>query len=142
MFTHKETKILAFAPEKLFALVSDVARYPDFLPWVAHARVYNVEESSFLADLTMGHHWFSDTYTSHVTFKAYKWVHAQHVKGPFKHLTTDWIFKEALGGGTCVDFSITFELQSLVFQTLLESFFAHACQEILTAFEERARVLS
>ena len=32
---HSETKHLPYSPEQLFALVADVGRYDEFLPWVA-----------------------------------------------------------------------------------------------------------
>ncbi|MBA3837065.1 MAG: ubiquinone-binding protein, partial [Zymomonas sp.] len=31
---HSETRYLPYTPEQMFAMVADVARYPEFLPWV------------------------------------------------------------------------------------------------------------
>jgi coenzyme Q-binding protein COQ10 len=30
---HRETRILPYTPEQVYALVADVERYPEFLPW-------------------------------------------------------------------------------------------------------------
>src|SRR3546814_11774158 len=39
---HSETRHLPYSPEQMFDLVSDVKRYPEFLPWVTAVRVrYN-----------------------------------------------------------------------------------------------------
>src|SRR5437764_1292959 len=39
MPTHAEQRLLPYTPEQLFALVADVERYPEFLPWCVGARV-------------------------------------------------------------------------------------------------------
>jgi len=39
MPTHAEQRILPYTPEQLFALVADVERYPEFLPWCVGARI-------------------------------------------------------------------------------------------------------
>ena len=39
MPTHAERRFLPYAPEKLYALVADVQRYPEFLPWCVGARI-------------------------------------------------------------------------------------------------------
>src|SRR3546814_14459640 len=36
---HSETRHLPYSPEQMFDLVSDVKRYPEFLPWVTAVRV-------------------------------------------------------------------------------------------------------
>ena len=38
--THKD---VPWSPDQMYALVSDVARYPEFLPWCAGARIRKTE---------------------------------------------------------------------------------------------------
>ena len=33
MPTHAEERVFPYTPEQLFALVADIERYPEFLPW-------------------------------------------------------------------------------------------------------------
>lgn len=33
MTTHSETRILPYSAEEMYALIADVERYPEFLPW-------------------------------------------------------------------------------------------------------------
>ena len=42
MPSHSETRRLHYTADQMYALVADVARYPQFLPWTAAARVRNV----------------------------------------------------------------------------------------------------
>jgi coenzyme Q-binding protein COQ10 len=156
MFEHKETKVLPYTKEQLFNIVIDVARYPEFLPWTSHARVYDVTQTSMMADLGIGYKWLSDSYTSKITFDPFDTIRVEHIKGPFNYLLTEWAFKTSDDGTseahpndlahtkkplTRVDFSIRFDLSSGLFQSMLESYFSHACAKILTAFEVRAKDL-
>ena len=49
MAVHRVTKILPYTPDELFMLVSDVARYPDFVPWINSMRTWGgkVDEAKF-----------------------------------------------------------------------------------------------
>ncbi|MEC8205875.1 MAG: SRPBCC family protein, partial [Pseudomonadota bacterium] len=39
MTVHAETRVIPHRPEELYALVADVRRYPEFLPWCMAARI-------------------------------------------------------------------------------------------------------
>ena len=47
---HKSVLIWYSAAE-MYALVTDVARYPEFLPWCSHARVLSETESGMTAEV-------------------------------------------------------------------------------------------
>ena len=36
---HSETRTLPYTAQQMYDLVADVARYPEFLPWTAAARI-------------------------------------------------------------------------------------------------------
>ena len=39
MPSHSETRSLPYSADQMFDLVADVAKYPEFLPWCAAARI-------------------------------------------------------------------------------------------------------
>ena len=39
MTVHAETRVIPHRPDELYALVADVRRYPEFLPWCMAARI-------------------------------------------------------------------------------------------------------
>ena len=39
---YREKKILNYKPEQLFDLVSDIKKYPEFLPWCLGSRVKQI----------------------------------------------------------------------------------------------------
>ena len=39
MPTHAEKRVVPYSADEMYALIADVARYPEFLPWCAAARI-------------------------------------------------------------------------------------------------------
>jgi len=139
---HSEKRTLLYPPEILYAIVADVGRYPEFLPWVLEADIIKKTDQGFLADLTVGYKFFQDTYRSEVILTPNKRVEIRYIKGPFKHLENHWIFSPNASNGVAVEFFINFEFESSFFQTMIRSVFTDAIKKMITAFEERARILS
>ncbi len=138
-----EFRELPFSAAKIYDLVSDVAAYPDFLPWTQQARIRNVQDDGFDADLVLGFQFIRETFTSRVTLSpAEFWVHAEGVgAGPFKVLINDWRIVPH-GDARCgVNFRVTFEIRNFALRRLLEPLYAQAQRQIVSAFEARAHAL-
>ncbi len=136
-----ETKILPHRAEDLFNLVLDVEKYPEFLPWATKSRVYRRDETSFLADLTIRYKLLNESYTSRITFERPQKIHVEYVDGPFKWMTTDWKFDPVDDYKTLVDFQIDFAVNSSLLAPIFDTFFHEASRRLLSAFEERAKVV-
>ena len=140
MIKYHNAKKLGYSQTDLFDLVLDIASYPQFLPWVHAAKVMDKDgkTSPFLADLSIGYHLFHETYTSRVSFERPHWIKAEHVQGPFKHMTTVWHFLDA-SPYTDIQFSIECAFDSFILQKLLENVIREAATNIIDAFEMRAQ---
>src|ERR1043166_7802164 len=66
MPTHAEQRGLPYTPEQLFALVADIERYPEFLPWYVGARIRERQPNLIIADLIIGFRMFRERFTSRV----------------------------------------------------------------------------
>ena len=51
MTIHSEKKIINHKPEDLFDLVTDVRRYPEFIPWCLASRIRSETEKEIIAEL-------------------------------------------------------------------------------------------
>lgn len=138
---HSETRHLPYAPELLFDLVADVARYGEFLPWVAAVRVKSDSESEMVADLVVGFKGLHETFTSRVRKHKPDQICVDYVDGPLKYLRNEWAFRADGKGGSLVDFSVDFAFRSTLFEALAGQMFERAFRKMTTAFEERARAL-
>ncbi len=138
---HNETRALPYSPEQMFDLVADVARYPEFLPWVSAIRVRSGNETDMVADMIVGFKGLRETFTSRVTKQRPDHVHVDYVDGPLKHLSNDWRFRPDGAGGVLIDFEVDFAFKNRLFEMLAGQMFDAALRKMIGAFEARAAVL-
>ncbi|TAN78891.1 MAG: type II toxin-antitoxin system RatA family toxin [Magnetospirillum sp.] len=141
MPTHAEQRVLPYTQEQLFALVADVERYPDFLPWCVASRIRRRDGDVFFADLVIGFKMVRERFTSKVTLTRPDRVDVTYTEGPFHHLNNHWVFRPLPDGGTEIDFYVDFEFRSKLLQTLIGALFNEAVKMMVSAFEKRARQL-
>lgn len=137
---HNETRRLPYTPEQMFDLVADVARYPEFLPWVSAIRVRSNTDTQVVADMIVGFKGLRETFTSKVDKDRPNRIHVEYLDGPLKYLRNDWIFRPD-ANGCAVDFTVDFAFKNRVFEMLAGQVFGSALRKMIGAFEDRAAVL-
>ncbi len=141
MPTHGERRVLPYSPEQLYALVADVARYPEFLPWCIAARVRQREDKLLIADLVIGFRMIRERFTSRVRLdEEGRRIDVAYIDGPFRYLNNHWVF-EPHPDGCLIDFYVDFEFRSKILQKLMEVLFHEAVRRMVATFEARARAL-
>ena len=141
MTVHAEKRVIPHRPEDLYALVADVRRYPEFLPWCLAARIRQADERALSADLIIGFRMFRERFTSHVELDPGNLeIEVKYAEGPFKYLTNTWRFLPHEDGCE-IDFHVDFELNSRLLQSVIETLFTDAVRRMVQAFETRADAL-
>lgn len=141
MPTHAEQRILPHAPERLFALVADVERYPEFLPWCQAIRVRERGQDMLVADMVIGYKVFRERLTSRVDLEFPTRIDVAYFQGPLAYLNNHWIF-EPHGKDHCrIDFYVDFEFRSRLIQKAMGLVFNEAVRRMVAAFEARAKAL-
>jgi coenzyme Q-binding protein COQ10 len=138
---HNETRALPYSAEQMYNLVVDVARYAEFLPWVAGVRVRSDSEAEMIADLIVGFKAIKETFTSRVEKVRYSQVTVDYIDGPLKFLHNEWTFCDSENGGCIVTFKVDFEFKSKIFEALAGQVFDRALVKMTDAFVTRAGVL-
>ena len=147
MAVHRVTRILPYTPDQLFTLVSDVARYPDFVPWINSMRTWGgkVDEAgvdTVDAEAGVGFSFLRERFATRVrSDPAARTVEVRLISGPFRKLANDWVFKSH-PGGTEIEFSIDFEFKSMLLTAMLNANFERAVSKLIGCFEARAEKLS
>ncbi|TDK44971.1 type II toxin-antitoxin system RatA family toxin [Antarcticimicrobium luteum] len=146
MPTHSETRHLPYSAREMYDLVADVARYPEFLPWTAAARIRSrtpIADGGEVmeADLVISFKVFRERFGSRVTL----WpdegrIDTEYLDGPFRYMRSQWRFADN-GEGCEISFFVDFEFKSAVLQKLIGVVFNEAMQRIVRAFEMRAKAL-
>lgn len=148
MPTHAEKRTVPYTAEEMYALIADVARYPEFLPWCAAARVRETRElpdgsgTVMDADLVISFKVYREKFGSRVTLRPEaRTIDVEYLDGPFRYLQNHWHFRPVEGGRCEVDFFVDFEFKSAILQKLIGLVFHEAMVRIVRAFERRAEQL-
>ena len=143
---HSLTRVLPYPPERLFTLVGDVARYPEFVPWVTRMRVFNAHQEtagvdSLDAEAQVSFAFLTERFTTRVRRDAQACtIGVSLVRGPFRKLENRWRFTPQ-DAGTFVEFEIDFEFSSRLLDALLQANMGRAVKRLIGCFEDRARAL-
>ena len=144
---HSETRPLPYTARQMYDLVADVARYPEFLPWTAAARIRSVtprpDGSKVMeADLVISFKVFRERFGSRVVLwpETMK-IDTEDLDGPFKFMRSNWAFAERPDGGCEVSFFVDFEFRNAILQKLIGVVFDEAMRRVVRAFEARAAEL-
>jgi coenzyme Q-binding protein COQ10 len=134
----REVRRLPYSAEQMFALVADVGRYPEFLPWVVAARVRSDNEREMVADLLVGFKSLREKFTSKVLKHHPDRIEVIYLDGPMRDLDNVWTFTALPEGGCEVDFHVEFTFRNAMFEALAGQYFDRAFRRMVSAFEERA----
>ena len=147
MPAHREHRVLPYTAQEIYDLVADVARYPEFLPWTAAARIRSRTQrpdgSELLeADLVISFKVFRERFGSRVTlWPADMRIATEYLAGPFRHMRSNWSIRDTAGGGSVVDFFVDFEFRNVILQGIIGVVFDEAMRRVVRAFEARAAAL-
>ena len=137
---HKSVLIWYSAAE-MYALVVDVARYPEFLPWCDHARVLARTDSGMTAEVGMAFNGVKQSFTTRNEHLPDREVRLHLVDGPFSKLEGDWVFTP-LGDGTqraCrVDLKLEYGFSSALLAAMVGPVFDRIASSLIDAFVKRA----
>ena len=137
----ERSAIVTYAASQMFALVNDVARYPEFLPWCDGARVEQSSETEMLATVKIDRGVLRTEFTTRNTLEKDARIRMQLVDGPFRHMTGQWRF-EAIGErGSQVHFRVEFEFRNRLMVAAFNPVFEAVCGSIVDAFALRARTI-
>lgn len=133
---------------EMFALVADVERYPEFLPYCTGLKVMRRAvapdgKTTLLATMSVGYGPVSESFVSRVRLDPDRLrITVQYVDGPFRSLDNRWAFRDVGEGASDVDFSIDYAFKSRAFELLAGSVFDRLFRKMAEAFEERADALA
>lgn len=141
MKTVHKSVLIWYSPEEMFALVTGVDQYPEFLPWCSHATVLERTESGMTAEIGMALSGIRQTFVTRNTHDPGRRVQMQLIKGPFSRLEGDWHF-HPVGDGSqraCrVELMLHYGFSSATLAALVGSVFDRIAGSMVDAFVKRA----
>ena len=137
--------LIWYSPEEMFALVTDVAHYADFLPWCDHAKVLEQDGTSMTAEVGIAFGGMRKAFVTRNTHSDMegggKQVSMRLVKGPFSRLEGNWRF-HPVGDGSqraCkVELQLDYGFESGAVGAIIGPVFDRIAGSMVDAFIKRA----
>lgn len=141
MKTVHKSVLIWYSAAEMFALVTDVASYPRFLPWCDQAAVLDETEDGMTAKVGISIAGLSQSFTTRNTHEKDRKVSLKLVDGPFSKLDGHWDF-HPLGNGSqraCkVDFTLRYDFDNAALAALVGPVFDKIAGSLVDAFVKRA----
>ncbi|MEZ5608427.1 MAG: type II toxin-antitoxin system RatA family toxin [Burkholderiaceae bacterium] len=137
---HKSV-LIWYTPAEMYALVIDVARYPEFLPWCSHARVLAETESGMTAEVGIAFKGVKQSFTTRNEHVADREVRLHLVDGPFSSLEGDWRFSPVGDGSrrACrIDLKLDYGFSNKLLAAVVGPVFDRIAASMVDAFVKRA----
>jgi ribosome-associated toxin RatA of RatAB toxin-antitoxin module len=124
--------------QQMFALVSEVESYPEFLPWCDRARVAERSPGRTVATLRINFRGLKEEFTTENRDRPHERIDMKLVSGPFRSLEGSWRFT-ALSDRACkVELSLRYEFANALLGKLAGAVFDEIANSLVDAFARRA----
>jgi ribosome-associated toxin RatA of RatAB toxin-antitoxin module len=137
----EKSVLVPYAAARMHALVSDVERYPEFLPWCGGAHVEAREEGVVRASVLIDYHGIKQSFKTENRSTPPELIEIRLVSGPFRQLDGLWRFTELAADASKIEFRLHYEFSNRLLEKLVGPVFKHIANTLLDAFLRRARQL-
>jgi len=133
-------EIIEHNAKKLFNIVLDLEKYPEFIPWCNYMKIHSRQDNEIFADMYVLYKFLlPQKFGSHVIYNKKELnIKTVYVHGPLKDLKTNWNFEPINPNKTLVNFSIDFEFKKFLHQKLAEALYSLLEKKMIDSFKNRA----
>lgn len=141
MKTVHKSVLIWYSAAEMFALVTDVASYPKFLPWCNEASVHDETGQGMTARIGMSIAGLTQSFTTRNVHEKDRRVSLTLVEGPFSRLDGDWHFYplgDAAQRACRVEFVLRYNFENAALAALVGPVFDKIAGSLVDAFVKRA----
>lgn len=126
---------------RVFDVVRDVTRYPEFLPWCRDAVIHQQSQDELIAELRIEATGMHASFTTRNVLCPHERIELHLVSGPFRSFEGAWHFKRLGDDEGCrVSLDLNFELSGAraLLGATVPGVFVRAADHMVDAFCQRA----
>lgn len=132
---------LPYSAAQMYALVNDVARYPEFVPWCKKAVIHQQDAQAMRASLMIEWKGIENTVTTQNKLIENQSISMSLVQGMVKKLTGKWQFMPECDHACVVKLSVNVEFSNRFAALLFSKVIEQVLNRIMEAFCARAKFL-
>lgn len=141
MVTVDRSALVPHAAATLYALVADVERYPEFLPWCSGASVRALDGGAVSATLDVRFKGFRQSFTTRNDNRPHESITMALERGPFRSLNGVWRFTPLGESASRVELHLEYDFSSMVLERIAGPAFEYMAGTFVDAFVRRAASL-
>jgi len=134
----EKSLLIERSSKQMFDLVDDVENYPKFLPWCSQTRIEFRDDKKTVATLHIKYHSVKSHFTTENEKEYPLRMSIKLVDGPFRRLEGAWHFKPLAENACKIEFQLSYEFSSKLFEKIIGSVFGHIANTFVEAFVKRA----
>ena len=130
--------LVPYSADEMYALVSDILAYPQFLPWCSGTQILSQEGGELSARIDFSVSGVSQSFTTRNQLQPGDDIAMQLVDGPFSTLEGRWWF-EPLGDAGCkISLLLEYDFSSKMVSLVVGPVFNKIANTLVDAFQKRA----
>ncbi|MGL5335944.1 MAG: type II toxin-antitoxin system RatA family toxin [Enterovibrio sp.] len=133
-----QSAVVPYEKEQMFALVNDVAAYPQFLPGCAAAQVLEQTSTMMKAAILVAKFGVRKMFVTRNTLVPGQRIDMALVEGPFRHLSGGWQFVAQEGARCKIELTLQFEFKNPLIALAFGKIFTELAASMISAFTLRA----
>lgn len=136
-----KTVLIGQSADRMYSLVTDVARYPEFLPWCGGVDIYEQSETVLDAKIKIHFKGIEQFFHTRNTNHRPGSIDMQFVDGPFKKFTGQWRFIPLRDDACKIEFNLHWEFKSAILDKIIGPVFSYIANTFVDCFVKRAEQL-
>lgn len=137
----EKSVLIEYSAARMYALVENVAAYPEFLPWCGGTEILKREGNIVRAAITIEFRGIRQRFSTENRADPPQLIEMSLIDGPFRQLDGSWRFK-ALGEEACkIEFRLHYEFSSKLLEKIFGPVFHFIASTFVEAFVKRAQQL-
>jgi ribosome-associated toxin RatA of RatAB toxin-antitoxin module len=141
MKTVNKSVLIWYSAPEMFTLVTDVVRYPEFLPWCDQAAVVSRDDTGMEAKVGIAFGGIRHTFTTRNEHVPDREVRIRLVDGPFSRLDGQWKFVpvgDEQQRACKVELELHYGFDNVALRALIAPVFDRIAGSLVDAFVKRA----
>lgn len=129
-------------PSRLYALITDIERYPEFVPGCSYARIEEPGEREVVATLGVRRGGLETRFTTRNTLDPDRAIVMRLERGPFRSLEGEWTLQPLGDVGCSVTLRLRFEFDNRLTAMMFTPLIEQTAGSLVDAFVARAREIN
>ena len=139
MKTIRRSALVPYSADKMYDLVADVPRYPEFLRWCSRVQIVSEDEGEVIAKMVISFKGLHKSFATRNRMDPGRSIEMSLVEGPFRSLYGIWRFTPVEIDASKIELDMRFDFDSVIMAKLVGPVFSFIANQQVEAFTARAR---